>query len=132
MKILFLFNFWLRLTVSCVLLYFTHYYSIRFLGGVSKESLLLQSYCANYALAIFIFGTLCLLRKRFNDHLGFLFLYGSFAKFAVFFIFFYPVYHSDGHMNRQEFLEFFIPYLICLSIGTYYVSLLLNLPTKEK
>jgi hypothetical protein len=132
MKLLFLFNFWLRLTVSCVFLYFAHNYSICFLGVGSEESLLLESYCANYGLAIFIFGALCLLRKRFNDHLGFLFLYGSFAKFAVFFVFFYPFYQGDGHMNRQEFLEFFIPYLVCLSIGTYYVSLLLNLPAKEK
>ncbi|MGB2273525.1 MAG: hypothetical protein ACPH2K_04055, partial [Flavicella sp.] len=62
MKVLFLFKFWLRLTLLCVLFYFVHSYTVQFSGNFSEESLLFHAYIANYGLAIFIFGGLCLLR----------------------------------------------------------------------
>jgi len=58
-------------------------------------------------------------------------MFGSFLKFAVFFIFFYPSYHSDGTISRLEFMAFFIPYIYALLIETLALIKLLNLPEKE-
>jgi hypothetical protein len=58
--------------------------------------------------------------------LGFVFMMGSFVKFAFFFVFFYPTYHSDGIITRQEFLSFFVPYVICLIAETLTSIRLLN------
>ena len=54
------------------------------------EDRIALSYVINLFLIIFIFGALYLLREKYKSQLGFLFLIGSFIKFAVFFIVFYP------------------------------------------
>lgn len=51
---------------------------------------------------------------------------GSFLKFAVFFIWFYPVFKADGKIDSLEFATFFIPYVFCLLFETKKLSSVLN------
>jgi len=94
-------------------------------------NLIIQGYFANLLLAIVIYSMLCLLQKKYNDQLGFLFMAGSLLKFAVFFIFFSPSFREDGVISRLEFLSFFIPYLCCLFMETFAVVKILN-PSKKQ
>jgi|GEM_PF-364017 hypothetical protein len=84
------------------------------------------AYIVNFLLAIFIFIVLILLQKKHTHLLGFVYLGGSLVKFTFFFIFFYPGYKWDGHMDRMEALTFLIPYFTCLFYETFHVVRLLN------
>jgi len=86
------------------------------------------AYVLNYALAIGIYYLLFYFRIKLKEQLGFLFMGGSFLKFILFFVFFYPSYKSDGNINTLEFSSFFLPYIICLILETFsLVKLLKNL-----
>lgn len=95
------------------------------------ENSIVLSYSVNVILAAFIFLSLYKLRKKYNDQLGFLFMFGSMLKFAVFFIFFYPDFRADGEMSRLEFFSFFVPYVVCLFTETLSVIELVNSPQKS-
>lgn len=82
------------------------------------DNKIILAYLVNYLLAIFIYGILYLLRNRMTAQLGFLYMGGSFLKFILFFIFFYPSYKSDGMITTAEFASFFIPYGISLIFET--------------
>jgi len=90
------------------------------------NNLIVEAYIVNGVLAIFIYGFLYVLRKKYLDLLGFIFMAGSFLKFGVFFIFFYPYFRADGELLRVETTSFLIPYIICLIIETFYLVKLLN------
>jgi len=90
------------------------------------ENMIIASYSANYLLAFIIFIALYLLRKKYLDLLGFIFMGGSFLKFGVFFIFFFPVFKQNGEINTLESVSFLLPYITCLILETIYVSRLLN------
>lgn len=86
------------------------------------ENLIKASYLSNIAMAVGIYLFLYFFRKKFRNEIGFLFMGGSFLKFAVFFLFFYPVYNIDGEITRLEFATFFIPYVACLIMETIGVK----------
>ena len=90
------------------------------------ENMIIASYSVNYLLAFIIFIALYLLRKKYLDLLGFIFMGGSFLKFGVFFIFFFPVFKQNGEINTLESVSFLLPYITCLILETIYVSRLLN------
>lgn len=98
-----------------LLVYLTVLY---FLSIPLWENKIIPAYLINYLLAIGIYAYLFSARKKYSDSLGFLFMAGSFLKFAAFFIFFYPAYHADNKIETLEFATFFIPYTICLIIET--------------
>tara|TARA_B100000809_G_C15074546_1_gene507299 strand:- start:185 stop:580 length:396 start_codon:yes stop_codon:yes gene_type:complete len=87
---------------------------------------LVLAYIVNILLAITIYIGLYILRKKQESNLGFIFMIGSFLKFGLFFLIFYPGYKSDGEIQTIEFITFFIPYAVCLIIETFYLSRLLN------
>ncbi len=90
------------------------------------HNMLLWAFIVNTVLAIVIVLAMILLRKRFKDQLAYIFMAGSFLKFACFFIFFYPTFHADGNLSRSEFFSFFIPYAICLVTETITAIKFLN------
>jgi hypothetical protein len=90
------------------------------------ENKIVLSYIINTLLAVTIYIGLYFLRKKQEANLGFIFMIGSFIKFGVFFLFFYPEYNADGEIQKLEFSTFFIPYAICLIIETYFLTRLLN------
>ncbi|MDT8415267.1 MAG: hypothetical protein RQ735_07795 [Flavobacteriaceae bacterium] len=89
-------------------------------------NLLVHAYWVNFLLAAIIFWIIDRYKTRHKSALGFMFMAGSFLKFAVFFIIFYPVYKADGNVVAVEFSTFFIPYVCCLIYETYSASKILN------
>jgi hypothetical protein len=90
------------------------------------DNKILLSYTVNLLLVVFIFGALYLLRQKFKAQLGFIFLFGSFLKFAVFFVVFYPFYKQDNDMSKLEFAAFFVPYALGLAMETFSLTKWLN------
>ena len=90
------------------------------------ENRIVLSYIVNLILVIVIFGILYLLKEKYKSQLGFLFLAGSFLKFVVFFILFYPFYKLDNTITKLEFAAFFVPYVIGLILESVSLSKWLN------
>jgi len=94
--------------------------------GLSKYgNLIVLSYGVNFVLAAAIYIGLHSFRNRIKNQIGFLFMAGSFLKFIVFFILFYPSYKADGTMATSEFAAFFVPYAICLIVETVFTAKML-------
>lgn len=93
------------------------------------DHLFLRSYIVNYLLAILIFIILNLAKKKYLNSLGFIYMGGSFIKFAFFFMLFFPNYHEDESIEKIEFLTFFIPYSAALVYETMFLVKLLNRET---
>ncbi|WP_372754747.1 hypothetical protein [Mariniflexile sp.] len=112
--------------------YFIYIWVLQFAQANVLTSQIQFAYVINTVLAIGIMSILFVFRNKYKDQLGLFFMVGSFIKFGFFFVFFYPGYHSDGIITRNEFLSFFIPYAICLITETVASIRLLNrLDTNE-
>jgi hypothetical protein len=103
-----------------------HLLALDFLEHPLFENKIVLAYVVNALLAVSIFAFLLKMKEKYKDQLGFLFLAGSFLKFAVFFILFYKSYKFDGQISKPEFAAFFIPYLLCLLIETTSLAKWLN------
>lgn len=102
---------------------------ITFLKHFEKPLLdnqIVLAYLINFLLAFSIIAFLFSFKKKFKDQIGFLFMAGSFLKFALFFIFFYPNYKIDGEITSLEFAAFFVPYAISLILETVFIAKLLK------
>ncbi|MFV0566176.1 MAG: DUF6168 family protein [Flavobacteriaceae bacterium] len=84
------------------------------------------AFILNTVLAILIVAAMVVLKKRIKDQLAYVFMGGSFLKFACFFIFFYPAFNQDGQISKTEFFSFFIPYAVCLVSETITAIRFLN------
>ncbi len=119
-------QFYIKLAVSLCIVFGLHLLFLNYKGYPIFENKIILAYILNAFLAIGIFLGLYFLRIKHKDQLGYLFMFGSFIKFGVFFIFFYPGYLTDGNISRLEFFSFFTPYVICLIIETMSLIELLN------
>ena len=125
MKNLFL-SFTIKTTSLLAVVFCFHIGVLKMLKLPLFDDKIILSYIVNTALVITIFGVLYLLREKYKAQLGFVFLIGSFLKFAVFFIIFYPIYKHDGQITKLEFAAFFIPYALGLIIETFSLTKWLN------
>ena len=125
-------NFFTQLIIGLILVFIVHTYILKYKSLPVYNDKIILAYFINGLLAIVVFLVLFFLRKKQRDQLGFLFMFGSLLKFALFFIFFYPSYNADGEATRLEFMAFFIPYVFSLLIETMSLIRLLNLPEKEE
>ena len=125
-------NFFTQLIIGLILVFIVHTYVLKYKSLPIYNDKIILAYFINGLLAIAVFLVLFFLRKKQRDQLGFLFMFGSLLKFALFFIFFYPSYNADGETTRLEFMAFFIPYIFSLLIETMSLIRLLNLPEKEE
>ena len=91
-----------------------------------EYNLLITSYVLNFILAFLIVAVLSIYIKKLKSYIGFLFMFGSLLKFAVFFVWFYPIFKMNGDINGFEFSIFFIPYFISLLFETYELGKMLN------
>lgn len=105
-----------------------HYGTLIFLGLEPLANNIVLSYITNTVLAILIMIALIVAAPKLKGSLGFLFMGGSFLKFALFFAFFLPMYKTDGEMSKPEFFSFFVPYAVCLIFET---KALVNKLSKE-
>lgn len=119
-------NFSLKLTGILVVTFVIHTSILHYLQFPRFNNFIIESYFVNVLMAIIIYASLFFLRKKYLDVLGFIFMIGSFLKFGVYFILFYPKFNVDGEVIRLEATSFLIPYLTCLTVETYYLIKLLN------
>lgn len=88
--------------------------------------LIILGYAVNFGMALIIYFALVKFAERQSKSLGFLFLFGSTLKFAVYFVIFNPLFMKDGGLSKLEFFTFFLPYLACLLVETLALVKLLN------
>ena len=88
--------------------------------------LILMGYLINFAMAMGIYYTMLTLAKKQNKNLGFVFLFGSTLKFAVYFVIFNPLFMQDENLSKLEFFTFFLPYIACLLVETIALVKLLR------
>lgn len=119
-------GFSLRLIIALSIVFGIHFIVLSYLNVSIFKNLIIPSYITNAVLAIIIYSTLFKLRIKYLDLLGFIFMAGSFLKFAIYFIFFNPSFKTDGIVNSIEATSFLIPYLASLVIETYFLIKLLN------
>ncbi len=119
-------SFAIKVTIVLAIAFCIHLAILAILQLPLFENRIVLSYGVNLALVIIIFGFLYLSKNKYRDQLGFLFIAGSFLKFAVFFIVFYPFFKLDGHISKLEFATFFVPYVLGLILETISLSKWLN------
>ena len=119
-------SFTIKAIVFLTLAFVIHLIVLNALQFPLFENRIVLSYIVNLILVIIIFGILYLLKEKYKSQLGFLFLAGSFLKFAVFFMLFYPFYKLDNTITKLEFAAFFVPYVIGLILESVSLSKWLN------
>lgn len=119
-------SFTIKATVLLTVAFCIHLGILKLLKLPIFENRIVLSYGVNLLLIVVVFGALFLLKNKYKSQLGFLFLFGSLFKFAVFFIVFYPFYKADSQISRLEFAAFFVPYSLGLIIETFSLSKWLN------
>ena len=119
-------NFFLKLIVILGVVFAIHLIILAKINQPLFNNFIIEAYIVNGLLALIIYSTLYFLKKKYLDMLGFIFMFGSFLKFGVYFIFFYPVFKEDGVIIRQEATSFLVPYIASLIVETYCLVKLLN------
>ena len=121
-----LFTFYLSLVLLSLLVFCLHLLILYLFGFPLLDHMIVLAYLLNVVLALIIFSVLYWFREKWRDQIGFLFLGGSMLKFLFFFLVFYPFYNTDGNMESLEFTTFFVPYLLCLLLETFFTARMLN------
>ncbi len=119
-------DFTIKAAILLGVVFFIHIGILKTLNFPLFDDRIVLCYLVNFALIIIVFGSLYLLKEKYKSQLGFLFLAGSFLKFIVFFIVFYPFFKTDNHISKLEFAAFFIPYSSGLILETFSLSKWLN------
>lgn len=121
-----LLNFLIRLFVITTIVFIAHLFVLNFFELSVLIDNIVLSYCINTLSAILIFLLLFVLRHRFKNQLGFIFLFGSVLKFVLFILILYKPFYADGMISRSEFFIFFIPYFFTHTIEIFSLSKWLN------
>lgn len=116
----------LIIAVVSIISYFIYISVLQYLQIPVLKYQILLAYVINTLLAMGIMLSMFFFKNRFKDQLAYIFMLGSFVKFACYFIFFHPGFNSDGVVARYEFFAFFIPYAICLVTETLTTIRILN------
>ncbi len=122
----FLFTFYLSLILLSLSVFCLHLLILYLFGFPLSDHMIVLAYLLNVVLALIIYSELYWFREKLRDQIGFLFLGGSMLKFLFFFLVFYPFYNADGNMESLEFTTFFVPYLVCLLLETFFTARMLN------
>jgi len=112
--------------LSLLIVFAIHVFYLKIQNLPLFDNKIIAAYAINFLVAIVIYISLYALKTKFKEQLGFLYMGGSFIKFILFFIFFYPSYKLDGQMSSLEFGAFFIPYVISLIFETLGVIKILK------
>lgn len=121
-----IFTFSIRLISVLLIAFGLHLLVLQVLEYPLLNNLIVRSYLVNLVMAFGIYVAIYKLKDTQPNNLGFIFMMGSFVKFGLFFLFFFPVYKADGEMTSLEFSSFFIPYAMSLILETLTLSKLLN------
>ncbi|OED35802.1 hypothetical protein AB832_06040 [Flavobacteriaceae bacterium (ex Bugula neritina AB1)] len=77
----------------------------------------------NGVFTILLTSAIFILSKRLKDQLGLIFLGGSLVKMGAFLAI---IKLENLQIDKNVFLDFFVPYFLCLVLEVYYISKLLN------
>ncbi|WP_457610554.1 DUF6168 family protein [Lutibacter sp.] len=121
-----IFSFCIKLLLIVSIVFAIHIGILFLLKIPLFENKIISAYIVNVILAIVIYIGLIKLKKNNEQILGFVFLIGSFLKFSIFFLYFYPTYKQDGSMSTLEATSFLTPYFVCLTVEIFYLSKLLT------
>ncbi|MBQ0735299.1 hypothetical protein [Aquimarina celericrescens] len=103
--------------------YFVHH-TIAYRVFSSKNiNIINLSYLFNASFTFLFTTTIILLSNKYKDQIGFIFLVGSFVKTGIFLAL---IKVNNIEIDKNVFLDFFIPYGICLILEVYYVSKMLK------
>lgn len=119
-------DFGLKLSLFLVAVFGLHLFVLYKLDKPMFADRIVLAYVLNFLLALTVFWIINQYKTRFKQALGFLFMAGSLLKFVVFFFFFYPFYKTDGLIQTNEFIAFFVPYALSLIAETRVSVKLLN------
>lgn len=119
-------NFSIKLIFLLTVAFGIHLLVLYYLEQPLFENKIMMAYLINIVLAILIYAFLFIMKEKYKEQLGFLFIGGSALKFVVFFMLFYGSYKTDGIITKLEFAAFFAPYLLCLIIETSSLAKWLN------
>jgi hypothetical protein len=119
-------SFLLQIFLFVGIFFAGHLFFLRYFDLPLFADKIILAYLVNTGLAVLVFLTLYVFRKKFKNQLGFLFLGGSMIKFALFFLMFHASYKLDGEISKTEFFAFFIPYVLTLAIEVFSLSKWLN------
>jgi len=103
--------------------YFVHIQVIDHFDLGNNSRFLRISYVFNGVFTILLTSTIFILSKRLKDQLGLIFLGGSLVKMGVFLV---TAKLENLQIDKNVFLDFFIPYFLSLILEVYYISKLLN------
>ncbi|WP_416445561.1 DUF6168 family protein [Leeuwenhoekiella sp. A16] len=84
---------------------------------------ILFSYKFNFGFTFMFTLTIIFLSKKVADQLGYIFLVGSGLKLVLFLIL---TKIKGFSVDKSVFLDFFIPYITCLTIELYIVAKILK------
>ena len=105
------------LLVSMCLIYMVH---LQFIS--SQKDFLIKSYIVNILIAIVSLILLGLGINKRKYNLTSIYLLTVVVKLFVYFFYFDPKFRSDKIVTKEEFLIFFVPYLLCLCSEIYLLS----------
>jgi len=125
------FDFRLKLFLVLLCVLIIHTLFLYFLGFSVFSNYIILAYIVNYILAVIIYIFIYRFRIKYHHLIGFLFMFGSFLKFLVFFLIFHPKYLNDGKTTKFEFAAFFIPYISCLIFETKALIKILNVKSVD-
>ena len=88
----------------------------------SQKDFLIKSYIVNILIAIVSLILLGLGINKRKYNLTSIYLLTVLVKLFVYFFYFDPKFRSDKIVTKEEFLIFFVPYLLCLCSEIYLLS----------
>lgn len=103
--------------------YFVHTWITNSFLLDSNSAIVKLSYVFNALYTVVLVSLILVLSKKLKDQIGFIFLAGSFLKLGVFVAI---AKLSSIELDKNVFLDFFIPYVFSLVLELYYVSKILN------
>jgi len=118
--------FVLKLSLCLLFVFGLHAFVLYKMNLEPNYQLFVSAYVINFLMAFLIVGIISIYINKLKTYIGFLFMLGSFLKFAVFFIWFYPICKADGSVDGYEFSIFFVPYLVSLIFETLYLKKVLD------
>ncbi len=103
--------------------YFAHKTSADHIFLSKNIAIINLSYLFNAVFTFLFTIAIILLSKKYKDQIGFIFLAGSFVKTGIFLAI---IKLNKLEIDKNVFLDFFIPYTICLLLEVYVVSKVLK------
>ena len=122
LQILLKFCFFLLLLLG--LGYLIHSYVFSLISPEASSELIDFSYKFNGGFTFLLTSTLILIGQRFKNQIGLFFLVTSAVKMGIFL---FIIETSNISINKSVFLNFFIPYVLCLVLEITYIIKVINL-----